>query len=453
MSEAVTIAGGALSLTLNDGGNATYDAAASTLGSGVLAFSYTPPTGEEFSSLGINSVNLNGASVNDAGGNAADFSLLIGTPLQLQIGPATVLTAASTAIGNLAPGEATQFILVMSQNVNINTAGGTPTLTLSDGPNSVGQIVFDYTAGSDGATADLSILHLNLNGAVITDVQSGLNADFSAVSSAFLGVTISCFAQGTLIAAALGDVAVEDLAVGADIRLADGGMQRVVWVGHRRVDCRRHPYPETVWPVQVSAGAFAPGVPGRALYLSPEHAVFCDGILIPIKCLINGTSILQMPCDAVTYWHVELEQHDVLMAEGLPCESYLDTGTRRSFANGGSLVQMHADFGGGTNCEAVWEAMACAPLRIEGSAVNRVVARLRRRTRELGFVNRNQKGRSSAVPRRKLTSDLAKLIQPAWYLAETRMSRLLVSMPPHITPITAVLRGGGLVPRLVYFVP
>lgn len=77
-----------------------------------------------------------------------------------------------------------------------------------------------------------------------------------------------------------------------------------------------------MWPAQVSAGAFEPVVPRRPLYLSPEHAVFYDGTVIPIKCLINGTSILQMACDAVTCWHVELQQHDVLLAEGLACESY-----------------------------------------------------------------------------------------------------------------------------------
>jgi hypothetical protein len=66
--------------------------------------------------------HLNGASENDAGGNAADVSARVAEPLQLPIGPATVLTAASTAISHLAPGEATQFILVISHNVDINTA-------------------------------------------------------------------------------------------------------------------------------------------------------------------------------------------------------------------------------------------------------------------------------------------------------------------------------------------
>jgi hypothetical protein len=96
----------------------------------------------------------------------------------------------------------------------------------------VGQIVFDYTPGSGAATANLGISAVNLNGAVVTDVQSGLPADFSNAADAFLGVTVSCFGQGTRLATAAGEVAVERLAVGDEMRLAGGGQSRVVWLGH-----------------------------------------------------------------------------------------------------------------------------------------------------------------------------------------------------------------------------
>jgi len=72
-------------------------------------------------------------------------------------------------------------------------------------------------------------------------------------------------------------------------------------------------------------------MPARPLVLSPDHAVFTDGVLIPVRYLINGASIAQIPTERVGYWHVELERHDVLLAEGLPCESYLDTGKSRRF--------------------------------------------------------------------------------------------------------------------------
>lgn len=96
--------------------------------------------------------------------------------------------------------------------------------------------------------------------------------------------------------------------------------------------------------------------------LSPDHAVLIDDVLIPVKYLINGSSIAQTPVDAVTYYHVELSHHDVLLAEGLPTESYLDTGDRAAFTNAGDVVALHPDFG-----VRQWDAAACAPLIVTGS--------------------------------------------------------------------------------------
>ncbi len=80
--------------------------------------------------------------------------------------------------------------------------------------------------------------------------------------------------------------------------------------------------------MRVKAGAFEDARPRRDLWLSPDHAVFVDDVLIPIKRLINGTSIAQVPVEEVTYYHVALGRHDVILAEGLPTESYLDRGDR-----------------------------------------------------------------------------------------------------------------------------
>ena len=73
------------------------------------------------------------------------------------------------------------------------------------------------------------------------------------------------------------------------------------------------------------------------------EAVYVSDTLIPISCLINGSSIVQVKVDAVTYYHVELAQHDVLLAEGLPAESYLDADDRANFANGATPGWLAAD--------------------------------------------------------------------------------------------------------------
>ncbi len=142
--------------------------------------------------------------------------------------------------------------------------------------------------------------------------------------------TVTCFAAGTRIATPSGAVAVEDLAEGDLVCTLSGAAQPVTWIGQRHFDCASHPQPGRVTPVQIEAGAFGPGLPARDLLLSPEHALFLCGALVPVHCLVNGTTICQAPVAAVTYFHLELARHDAVFAEGLPAETYLDTGSRQS---------------------------------------------------------------------------------------------------------------------------
>ena len=175
------------------------------------------------------------------------------------------------------------------------------------------------------------------------------------------GVT-PCFAAGTRVSTRRGEVPVEALRVGDMVQLLPAGcFAPVTWLGHRTVDCRRHPEPRKVRPVRVSAGAFGLGRPVWDLFLSPDHAIFVNDVLIPVKLLTNGTTIAQVAVDEVTYWHVELPRHAVLLADGLPAESYLDTGDRGNFANGGGPITLHPDF-----ASRIWDAKGCAPLVVSG---------------------------------------------------------------------------------------
>ena len=130
----------------------------------------------------------------------------------------------------------------------------------------------------------------------------------------------------------------------------------------------------------VRAQAFAENAPHRDLWLSPDHAVFVDGVLIPIRQLINGTTIEQVPVDKVSYYHVELPRHDVLFAEGLPAESYLDTGNRGTFANAGSAIDLYPMF----DAPKTWRDDAAAPLAGDEARVKPVWERLAARSRALG---------------------------------------------------------------------
>ena len=66
--------------------------------------------------------------------------------------------------------------------------------------------------------------------------------------------------------------------------------------------------------------------------VSPEHCLIIDGLCVRAKLLVNGGSIVsERDRTHVTYYHVELERHGILLAENTPAESYLDTGNRSMF--------------------------------------------------------------------------------------------------------------------------
>ncbi|HEY8288900.1 MAG TPA: choice-of-anchor E domain-containing protein, partial [Acetobacteraceae bacterium] len=197
-------------------------------------------------------------------------------------------------------------------------------------------------------------LPITSTGSSVADGMAGLLSELTQKSGATVTVSYvyspagnvstdgaPCFAAGTRIATEHGGVAVEALTVGQRVTLAHGGGAPIAWIGHRRIDCTRHPQPALVWPVRVRAGAFADTVPAHDLLFSPDHAIYMDDVLIPIRRLINGTTIVQEARDSVQYFHIELDRHDILLAEGLAVESFLDTGNKGQFSNGGSPVRLH----------------------------------------------------------------------------------------------------------------
>ncbi len=175
---------------------------------------------------------------------------------------------------------------------------------------------------------------------------------------------LSCFVAGTRIAAEGGEVPVERLRVGDQVQtLGRRGLQRVRWLGRRRFRSAA----AEAWPVRIRAGAFAEGQPARDLLLSPDHAVLAGEGLIPVRYLINGATIAPAPMPQVEYWHVELTDHALLLAEGLAAESYLDTGNRGGF---------DGERGAGASAEQarrIWSAHGAAPLLLD--AAEQVAAR------------------------------------------------------------------------------
>jgi hypothetical protein len=147
-----------------------------------------------------------------------------------------------------------------------------------------------------------------------------------------------CYLRGTSIRTARGDVPIETLRAGDSVMTACGEIRPIRWVGHRALNCRICPDPRDVWPIRIAAHAFGENLPDRDLYLSPGHAVrvsLIDSALVPIVHLLNSATIMRVAVDAVEYWHVELDSHDLLLANNLPAESYLDRNNRDFFIERG----------------------------------------------------------------------------------------------------------------------
>jgi len=190
----------------------------------------------------------------------------------------------------------------------------------------------------------------------------------------------ACLVSGTRITTPDGPVCVENLDIGAPVLTVSGESRAVRWLGHRAIDCNRYQDPTLVWPICVKAGAFAENRPSADLWVSPGHAILVDGVLIQAAKLVNGATIVQVPREKLEYWHVELDSHDVLLTEGLPTESYLDTGNRTAFANGGVFIEAYPDF------KPKHWADTCVPLVLEGPALHRAKAALLARAQALGYL-------------------------------------------------------------------
>jgi hypothetical protein len=231
---------------------------------------------------------------------------------------------------------------------------------------------FDVAAGVTGVTARV---------VPTTNPSTGASANFLEISAV-------CFLAGTRIATERGEIAVEELRQG-ELVLAVGSGGRILrpirWIGNRRLDLTTLKRPESLFPIRIRRGAFAENIPQRDLLVSPDHCLFVDGELIPAKLLVNGMTIVQdRAVRVVHYYHVELDSHDVLLADGLPTESYLDTGNRGFFAQTDGPLTLYPELE--IDAERLrWQDRLCAPLRLRSAEIEPAWQRLAARAETLGY--------------------------------------------------------------------
>lgn len=303
--------------------------------------------------------------------------------------PGITLTALPTIDAAINGFNSTDTIIVLGDTITAaaySAVNQTLTLTPADFEPSAAGVVLDIAGLSPTATFTVGAI-----------TQVGTAESQQPVT------LVPCFAAGTRIATPQGEVPVERLREGDRVLTASGETKPIQWIGCRHVQCRRHPKPAAVLPVRIAPHAFGQDLPRRELRLSPDHAVFIDDVMIPVHHLINGTTIVQVEARAVTYYHIELPRHDVLLAEGLPVESYLETGSRGDFENAGMPMRLHPWFGSDAlRVAALWEGAAYAPLVVTGPVLDAVRARLGVQAAMLGHPPGATQG-AAPTPHRRVT--------------------------------------------------
>jgi hypothetical protein len=139
-------------------------------------------------------------------------------------------------------------------------------------------------------------------------------------------------------------VQVETLKIGDLVTTASGVARPIKWIGRRSYGRRFIMGRKDILPVCIKTGALADNVPKRNLWISPNHAMYLDGVLIEARDLINGASIVQPEnAETVAYIHIELDSHDLIIAEGALSESFIDDNDRGLFHNAHDYRTMYPD--------------------------------------------------------------------------------------------------------------
>jgi len=220
--------------------------------------------------------------------------------------------------------------------------GDQVTVILTDDSGDVAKAVGTITGlnpvGNGQYSATFSV---HFNGGALPLGSSGYEAlvDYTNDAGVTAGTTTFkfeaiCFMAGTMIRTPDGEVAVETLKPGDLVITSEGKAAAVTWLGRQTVSTI-FTDPLRTLPIRIKADALGENVPSRDLLISPDHAVLVDGVLVQAGALVNGQSIVReskVP-QVFTYYHVELADHSLIMAENTPAETFIDNVDRLAFDN------------------------------------------------------------------------------------------------------------------------
>ncbi len=291
-------------------------------------------------------ITLNNAGTLSSSGAVSVLGTMANSGTVL-IGAGTLSIANLSGSGTLAFGATSGAILAMSSAVAaVQPIGG---LTIASGTISgqtieiTGQTVASAVI-NNGTTLALGFVGGGTLNVQLAASQAGKFFQFqTAGGNTFLELSTSvCYLAGTRIRTDKGEIPVEALAIGDKVVTLDGSAKPIKWIGRRAYSSAFAAGNRDVLPILIKRGALADNLPIRDLYVSPLHALYIDAVLVPAGQLVNGASIVRCrEIDPIRYFHIELDNHDVVFAEGAPAETFIDCDSRGIFHNASSFADMY----------------------------------------------------------------------------------------------------------------
>ncbi|WP_205665032.1 Hint domain-containing protein, partial [Acetobacter cibinongensis] len=297
-------------------------------------------------------VNADGKLDVEAGSTATGVTVQSGGKIEASGVVSSVTVENGAALSVTSTATISGMVVSSGGSVQVQSGGSLTGVHLNVGASlDLGWVAYDSstTASIDaGQALDLSN---GANSSPIATLEGDYSNDFFVLSDDGHGGTLltleegtPCYCPGTLILTETGERPVETLEIGDRLVTHDGSLRPIRWIGRRAYDGRFAAGRTDIMPVRIAAGALGNDLPRRDLIVSPLHAMFLLGVLVPAHALVNGQTITQAENSSVIeYIHIELETHDIIFAEGAPSETFVDDDSRGMFHNAHEFAELYPD--------------------------------------------------------------------------------------------------------------
>jgi hypothetical protein len=224
-----------------------------------------------------------------------------------------------------------------------NDFGGTGNITFNaSNPlfNYYGIYLCSFRGAMPGGQASITVTSGRLDGCLINSSPGAI-----ALNNSFFQSETLCFLKGTRILTKDGYKLIEDLGVGDkvvsygsiinDTKVdfhEQSSLSSITWIQHFSPVVKN----TESYPIRFSKGSLGSETPSHDLWVSPGHRIIVDGKMNSAINLVNGTTIVQdMDMEDIEYYHFETESHEVIDAEGMKAETFINFDY--SFRNQSSL--------------------------------------------------------------------------------------------------------------------